>query len=138
MNLYYLLLINKFHIDCYCVKGLWCCFPIPLLIFIYSVNMQIWAFLTRSQCKVSDTQVTVKACGLLVCCYIHLRINYLFGLFFFQSVPKKSSPMKMHTVAFATFNFLWKERHLGVNLVFAMRSKYRSCYGIATSTGMHI
>ena len=31
------------------------------------VDMKIWALLTRSQCKVSDTQVTVKACGLLVC-----------------------------------------------------------------------
>ena len=25
------------HIDRYCVKGLWCCFPIPSLIFIYSM-----------------------------------------------------------------------------------------------------
>ena len=29
--------------------------------------MQICALLTRSQYKVSDTQVTVKACGSLVC-----------------------------------------------------------------------
>ena len=27
-----------------------------------AVDIQIWALLTRSQCKVSDTQVTVKAC----------------------------------------------------------------------------
>ena len=32
-----------------------------------AVDIQIWALLTRSQCKVSDTQVTVKACGPLVC-----------------------------------------------------------------------
>ena len=31
-----------------------------------AVDIQIWALLTRSQCKVSDTQVTVKACGPLV------------------------------------------------------------------------
>ena len=31
-----------------------------------AVDIQIWAPLTRSQCKVSDTQVTVKACGPLV------------------------------------------------------------------------
>ena len=31
-----------------------------------AVDIQIWAFLTRSQCKVSDTQVTVKADGPLV------------------------------------------------------------------------
>ena len=37
--------------------------------FYYSngaVNMQICTLLTRIQCKVSDTEVTVKACGPLV------------------------------------------------------------------------
>ena len=28
-----------------------------------SVDMQVCALLTRIQCKVSDTQVTIKACG---------------------------------------------------------------------------
>ena len=36
------------------------------LIFDGAVDMQILALLTRSQCWVSDTQVTVKACGPLV------------------------------------------------------------------------
>ena len=27
--------INILHIDCYCVKGLWCCFPIELFFYIY-------------------------------------------------------------------------------------------------------
>ena len=31
-----------------------------------AVDIQIWALLTRSRCKVSDTQVTGKACGPLV------------------------------------------------------------------------
>ena len=31
-----------------------------------AVDIQIWVLLTRSQCKVFDTQVTVKACGSLV------------------------------------------------------------------------
>ena len=31
-----------------------------------AVDIQIWALLTRGQCKVSDTQVTVKAHGPLV------------------------------------------------------------------------
>ena len=31
-----------------------------------AVNMQKCTLLTRIQCKVSDTQVTVKACGPLV------------------------------------------------------------------------
>ena len=33
----------------------------------WAVDMQICTHLTRIQCKVSDTQVTVKACGPLVC-----------------------------------------------------------------------
>ena len=31
-----------------------------------AVDTQIWALLTRSQCKVSDAQVTVQACGPLL------------------------------------------------------------------------
>ena len=62
---------NIQHIDCYCVKGLWCCFPIPYGWFSFILRwgcwyIQIWAPLTRNQCKVSDNQVTVKACGPLV------------------------------------------------------------------------
>ena len=36
------------------------------LFYDWAVDIQIWALLTRSQCKVSDSQVTVKACGPLV------------------------------------------------------------------------
>ena len=36
------------------------------LFYDRAVDIQIWALLTRSQCKVSDTQVTVKARGPLV------------------------------------------------------------------------
>ena len=36
------------------------------LFYDVAVDIQIWAALTRSQCKVSDTQVTVKVCGPLV------------------------------------------------------------------------
>ena len=65
MNMYFL--TSRW---CYCVKGSWCCFPIQLLIFIYYyngvVNMQICAPLTRSQCEVSDTPVTVRPVGLLL------------------------------------------------------------------------
>ena len=64
----------KFHIGHYseyvlssCLSI--CCFPIQLLIFIYyyngGVDMQICTPLTRSQCKVSDTQVKVRPVGLL-------------------------------------------------------------------------
>ena len=42
-------------IDCYCNKGLKYCFALSLLFFIYSgMGLLI-------QCRVSDTQVTVKA-----------------------------------------------------------------------------
>ena len=34
--------------------------------FDEAIDMQIWALLTRSQCRVSDTQVTVETCGPLV------------------------------------------------------------------------
>ena len=36
------------------------------LFYDKAVDIQISALLTRSRCKVSDTQVTVKACGPLV------------------------------------------------------------------------
>ena len=76
VNMHFFFSINILHIDCYCVKGLWCCFPIQSLIFIYynnwAVDMQICTLLTRIQCKVPDTQVTVKACGPLV---VHSAIN---------------------------------------------------------------
>ena len=39
-----------------------------------TVDIQILAPLTRSQCKVSDTQVTVKTCGPLVFIEIDLKI----------------------------------------------------------------
>ena len=54
-------------IDSYCINRLYCSFPLPLLIFIYSIDSIIDGVvdLTRSQCKVCDTLVTVKAHGLL-------------------------------------------------------------------------
>ena len=44
-----------------------------------AVDMQICTLLTRSQYKVSDTQVTVKACGPLVENY--LKLLYHVALF---------------------------------------------------------
>ena len=35
------------------------------LFYNWAVDMQICALLTRSKCKAFDTQVTIKACGLL-------------------------------------------------------------------------
>ena len=41
-----------------------------------AVHMQICTLLTRIQCKVSDTQVTVKACWPLVCTcnFDHIKV----------------------------------------------------------------
>ena len=40
-----------------------------LLFYDGAVDIQIWALLTKSQCKISDTQVTVKACGSVFLCW---------------------------------------------------------------------
>ena len=47
------------------------------LLYDGAVGMQIWALLTRSQCRVSDTQLTVKASGLLVKFYHCIFPYYL-------------------------------------------------------------
>ena len=57
------------------------------LFYDEAVDIQLWALLTRTQFKVSDTQVTIKACGPLVygryvylshvCkCYITMTTGY--------------------------------------------------------------
>ena len=74
VNMYYLLLYQ------YTAHWLLLCLGIMMLLsytnytmvdfhlfYDGAVDIQIWALLTRIQCKVSDTQVTVKACGALVC-----------------------------------------------------------------------
>ena len=58
----------------------------PLLIFIYSygvANMQIWTVLTKSQSRVSDTQVAVKTLGPLVFFSLSLKVSIIkmFNLF---------------------------------------------------------
>ena len=57
--------------DCYCIRDYTCNaahFATDDFYLFYngSVDMQIRVLLTRSQCRVSDTQVTVKACGHIV------------------------------------------------------------------------
>ena len=42
-----------------------------------SVDTQIWAVLTRSQCRVSDKQVTVKVCDLF---HLEIKISQ-YGIF---------------------------------------------------------
>ena len=40
--------------------------PATVVFYLFydgAADMQIWALLTRSQCRVSDTQVTIKALG---------------------------------------------------------------------------
>ena len=60
MNMHF----NMQHSDCYCIKGLSCCFPLLLLSYLFydgAIDIQVWALLTKSQCRVSDSQVTGKA-----------------------------------------------------------------------------
>ena len=52
--------------------------------------MQIWTLLTRIQCKVSDTHVTIKACGSLVI-FKHVHVP----LFYFQTFTSSDSIVKL-------------------------------------------
>ena len=45
-------------------------------LFYVAVDMQMWALLTRSQYRVSDTQVTLEALGLLLTLQTQLRIFF--------------------------------------------------------------
>ena len=79
VNMYYHLLYQ------YTTHWLKLCLGIMLLLsyiiadfhlyYDWTVDIQIWALLTRSQCKVSDTQVTVKACGALVFQFLVISKN---------------------------------------------------------------
>ena len=53
------------HIDCYCFNRLKLSSAIVIINLFYDgyFDLNIWALLRRSQCRVSDTQVTVKAHG---------------------------------------------------------------------------
>ena len=84
----------------------------------WAVDIQIWALLTRSQCKVSDTQVTVKACGPLVIechkmfscesdwLYMYIVLRLLHGF-----CSYRTSPLQYLSVHFAPMP-LNKERSL--------------------------
>ena len=58
----YLILLYKQHFDCFCVKGSYTI--VDFYLFNNgAVDMQIWSLLRRSQCKISDTKVTIEALG---------------------------------------------------------------------------
>ena len=66
----------------------------------WAVDIQIWALLTRNQCKVSDNQENVKACWPLVCngwtyfpvdplrVYITKAVWYQVGNMFYLMTPQ--------------------------------------------------
>ena len=54
-------------------------------------NMQICTLLTRIQCKVSDTQVTVKACGPLVCIKCREKLKNDYYVLFETTKQQKNS-----------------------------------------------
>ena len=77
-----------------------------------AVNMQICTLLKRIQCKVSDTQVTVKACGPLVCLqftflyiYSNTSNHDAYSLGFYQSPAKNTNIIycKLTTVVTTVF-----------------------------------
>ena len=49
------------HIGYYCLIGLKCRFPLPLLIFIYSMIVQLSSSYGSFEQELPDTQITVKA-----------------------------------------------------------------------------
>lgn len=63
--LVFIMCINILNIDCYYIKGSYFSFPLSLLIFIHFMMDQYQTF-WGCQWRVSDTQVTDKACGPLV------------------------------------------------------------------------
>ena len=71
------------------------CHCIYFLLFDWPVDVQLWAFLIRSQCKVSDTQVTVKT---------HWPL-------FFRNSDKKSKWLRRNIYRWSTwrnvFSRLW-------------------------------
>ena len=91
VNMYYLLLYQ------YTAHWLKLCLGIMMLLsytmvdfhlfYDGAVDIQIWALLTRSQCKASDTQVTVKACWPLV--FFLICLQGLIWLIFLYSLLLK-------------------------------------------------
>ena len=70
--------INIQHIDCICMMGLWYSLLLPLLIYLFydgPVDMQIWALLRRSPCRVSDTSGDCS--GLWASCLIWSHSFYI-------------------------------------------------------------
>ena len=61
-----------------------------------AADIQIWALLTRSQCKFSDTQATVKALGSLVLNEFEINVLQWISSFLFYFIHK----MKDHTCLF--------------------------------------
>ena len=91
VNMYYILLYQ------YTAHWLKLCLGIMMLLsytmvdfhlfYDGAVDIQIWALLTRSQCKASDTQVTVKACWPLV--FFLICLQGLIWLIFLYSLLLK-------------------------------------------------
>ena len=81
-----------------------------------AVTMQICTLLKRIQCKVSDTQVTVKACGPLVC----LQFTFLY-------IYSNTSNQDAHSLGFyqppaKNKNIIYCKHTIVVTTVFNMYS----------------
>ena len=78
-----------------------------------AVDIQIWALLTWSQCKISDTQVTVKACGPLVSKCVKTHFEKL------RTLKKNSKRVKWDQV-----NELWKRKFFQSAIISAILTNF--------------
>ena len=81
-------------------------------------DMQIWGLLTKSQCSVSDTQVTVKAVGLLLMKKSQCRMNIYLPvkkIQYFRDIC--INRIRMSTPLYSSGRF-----------ISYMSNKYKQCY----------
>ena len=92
--------------------------------FLYdgSVDMKISAVITRNQCRLTVTRMTVKACGAFVSEKFTILKNKYPFLIIFPFIYMKTSPFKGFyltrnvefirlIVPFANFSVLWRRHH---------------------------
>ena len=86
--------INIQHFDCYCIKGLWYCFPIPLLNLIYTMMGQLICIYEPSDKKSTwSLWYTGDRSFLWASCSIrHMNFNFL-G----KKITIRSSNIFIHT-----------------------------------------
>ena len=89
--------------------------------------------MTRSQCKVSDTQVTVKACGSLVLIVTKLGtvmvLESIFSLLGFRSHGQRSRSNVLVKIKLLFFipSFVLKSQYIMIVLPYIYKTSYNVC-----------